>query len=154
MKKNEFSAAVYETICKLGRASIMDLEVYHPEMTKQRLSNAAKTLVRAGKTQNVSSNAHVAIYTADMNAIPPRLSARFSEEKQDSIKEQAKQPKPQNNSPVAPGWLISKMDGVYVPTRTQPMRPGAMDHEACMSRRADGHKPYTGEFLTLGVKAK
>ena len=55
---------------------------------------------------------------------------------------------------LAPGVMIDKMAGVYVPTSTQPMRPGAMDHEACMSRRADGHKPNTGEFLTLGVKAK
>lgn len=55
---------------------------------------------------------------------------------------------------LAPGTMISKMAGVYVPTRTQPMRPGAMDHEACMSLRTDGLKPYTGEFLTLGVKAK
>ena len=63
-----------------------------------------------------------------------------------------KSPPPTDN--LAPGMMIDKMSGVYVPTRTQPMRPGATDHEACMSRRADGHKPYTGEFLTLGVKAK
>ena len=50
--------------------------------------------------------------------------------------------------------MIDKMAGVYVPTRTQPMRPGAMDHEACKSLRTDGLKPYTGQFLTLGVKAK
>ena len=55
---------------------------------------------------------------------------------------------------LAPGIMINKMAGVYVPTRTQPMRPGAMDHEACKSLRADGLKPYTGQFLTLGVKAK
>ena len=64
-----------------------------------------------------------------------------------------KSPPPTDN--LAPGTMIDKMSGVYVPTRTQPMRPGAMDHESCMSRRADGGLvPYSGEFLTLGVKAK
>jgi len=61
--------------------------------------------------------------------------------------------KPQTDN-LAPGIMINKMAGVYVPTRTQPMRPGAMDHEACKSLRTDGLKPYTGQFLTLGVKAK
>ena len=63
-----------------------------------------------------------------------------------------KSPPPTDN--LAPGAMIDKMSGVYVPTRTQPMRPGAMDHEDCKSLRADGLKPYTGQFLTLGVKAK
>lgn len=64
----------------------------------------------------------------------------------------AKKAPPTDN--LAPGRMINKMSGVYVPTRTQPMRPGAMDHEACKSLRTDGLKPYTGQFLTLGVKAK
>ena len=63
-----------------------------------------------------------------------------------------KSPPPTDN--LAPGTMINKMSGVYVPTRTQPMRPGAMDHEACKSLRADGLKPYTGQLLTLGVKEK
>ena len=55
---------------------------------------------------------------------------------------------------LAPGTMINKMAGVYVPTRTQPMRPGATDHESCMSRRADGLVRHTGQYIAIGVKAK
>lgn len=55
---------------------------------------------------------------------------------------------------VTPGQLVSKMSGIYVPTRTQPMRPGATDHEFCMSRRAAGLVRHTGQYIAIGVKAK
>ena len=63
-----------------------------------------------------------------------------------------KAPPPTDN--LAPGAMISKMSGVYVPTRTQPMRAGAMDHEACMSRRVDGLVPYSGQYIATGVTEK
>lgn len=63
-------------------------------------------------------------------------------------------PLKKGSGPVTPGQLVSKMSGVYVPTRTQPMRPGAMDHEACMSRRADSLVPYSGQYIATGVKSK
>ena len=64
-----------------------------------------------------------------------------------------KSPPPTDN--LAPGMMIDKMSGVYVPTRTQPMRPGAMDHEACKSRRADGGLvPYSGQYIATGVTEK
>ena len=63
-----------------------------------------------------------------------------------------KAPPPTDN--LAPGTMINKMEGVYVPTRTQPMRAGAMDHEACMSRRADSLVPYSGQYIATGVTEK
>ena len=63
-----------------------------------------------------------------------------------------KSPTPTDN--LAPGTMINKMAGVYVPTRTQPMRPGAMDHEACMSRRTDVLVPYSGQYIATGVTEK
>ena len=63
-----------------------------------------------------------------------------------------KSPTPTDN--LAPGTMIDKMSGVYVPTRTQPMRPGALDHEACMSRRGDGSVPYSGQYIATGVTEK
>ena len=63
-----------------------------------------------------------------------------------------KSPQPTDN--LAPGTMIKKMAGVYVPTRTQPMRPGALDHEACKSRRADGLVPYSGQYIATGVTEK
>ena len=63
-----------------------------------------------------------------------------------------KAPPPTDN--LAPGIMINKMAGVYVPTRTQPMRAGAMDHESCKSRRADSLVPYSGQYIATGVTEK
>ena len=63
-----------------------------------------------------------------------------------------KTPPPTDN--LAPGAMINKMSGVYVPTRTQPMRAGAMDHESCKSRRADSLVPYSGQYIATGVTEK
>ena len=54
---------------------------------------------------------------------------------------------------LAPGRLIGKMDGVYVPPKSF-MRSGALDHQACASLHAGVSRPYTGQPLTLGVRAK
>lgn len=147
-RKDEFSTPILSIIKRLGKATREQLLDNTSGIKKQQLDNAIKTLVRRGAVQNISSTPRPAIYTADMTIkAPPRVKL-------------VRKPKAKSQTPekyvgiVAPGTMINKMDGVYVPTRTQPMRPGAMDHEACMSLRADGHKPYTGEFLTLGVKAK
>ena len=147
-RKDEFSTQILNSIKRLGKATRDQLLDSTSGIKKQQVDNAIKTLIRRGAIQNVSATPRSAIYTADM-AIksPPRV-------------KQGRKPKAEIQAPekyvgiVAPGVMINKMAGIYVPTRTQPMRPGAMDHESCMSRRADGHKPYTGEFLTLGVKAK
>lgn len=147
-RKDEFSTPILNSIKRLGKATRDQLLDNNHSIKKQQVDNAIKTLIRRGAIQNVSTTPRQAIYTADMTIkLPPRV-------------KQERQPKAESQTPekyvgiVAPGTMIDKMAGVYVPTRTQPMRPGAMDHESCMSRRADGHKPYTGEFLTLGVKAK
>ena len=147
-RKDEFSTPILNSIKRLGKATREQLLDNTSGIKKQQVDNAIKTLVRRGAIQNISATPRPAIYTADMTIkAPPRV-------------KQVRKPKAESQTPekyvgiVAPGTMIDKMSGVYVPTRTQPMRPGAMDHESCMSRRADGHKPYTGEFLTLGVKAK
>ena len=147
-RKDEFSTPILSIIKRLGKATREQLLDNTSGIKKQQVDNAIKTLVRRGAIQNINDTPRPAIYTADMTIkSPPRV-------------KQERQPKAKNQAPqkyvgiVAPGTMINKMAGVYVPTRTQPMRPGATDHESCMSRRADGHKPYTGEFLTLGVKAK
>jgi hypothetical protein len=66
-------------------------------------------------------------------------------------------PKPAKPAPPAdnptPGRLIGKMDGVYVPPKSV-MRSGALDHQACASLHAGVSRPYTGQPLTLGVRAK
>lgn len=147
-RKDEFSTPILNSIKRLGKATRDQLLDNTSGIKKQQVDNAIKTLIRRGAIQNVSATPRQAIYTADMTIKSPPLVKR------------ERKPKAESQTPekyvgiVAPGTMIDKMAGVYVPTRTQPMRPGATDHEACMSRRADGHKPYTGEFLTLGVKAK
>ena len=147
-RKDEFSTPILNGIKRLGKATRDQLLDNTSGIKKQQVDNAIKTLIRRGAIKNISATPRPAIYTANMTIkAPPRV-------------KQERKPKAENQAPqkyvgiVAPGTMINKMSGVYVPTRTQPMRPGAMDHEACMSLRADGLKPYTGEFLTLGVKAK
>lgn len=144
---NDKSTAVFAVIRKIGKATMQQIRDELRDMTRNEVENAIKALRKSKKIQNISGQAHVAIYTADMTAVSPY---RPSKERDPMTGKPLKK----CSGPVTPGQLVSKMSGVYVPTRTQPMRPGATDHESCMSRRADGHKPYTGEFLTLGVKAK
>ena len=148
LRKDEFSTPILNSIKRLGKATRDQLLDNTSGIKKQQVDNAIKTLVRRGAIQNVSATPRPAIYTADMTIkAPPRVKL-------------VRKPKAESQTLekyvgiVAPGTMIDKMSGIYMPTRTQPMRPGATDHESCMSRRADGHKPYTGEFLTLGVKAK
>ena len=144
---NKNSTEVLAVIQKNGKATMQQIRDELRGMTYNEVENAIKTLRKSKKVQNISDQAHVAIYTADMTAVAPY---RPSKERDPMTGKPLKK----CSGPVTPGQLVSKMSGVYVPTRTQPMRLGAMDHESCMSRRADGHKPYTGEFLTLGVKTK
>ena len=54
---------------------------------------------------------------------------------------------------LAPGRLIGRMEGDYIPPKSS-MRQDALDHQACMSLHAGVSRPYTGQPLTLGVKAK
>lgn len=148
LRKDEFSTPILNSIKRLGKATREQLLDNNHSIKKQQVDNAIKTLIRRGAIQNISATPRPAIYTADMTIkAPPRV----KRERKPKTEIQASD---KYVGIVAPGTMIDKMAGVYVPTRTQPMRPGAMDHEACMSRHADGHKPYTGEFLTLGVKAK
>ena len=144
---NDNSTAVFAVIQKMGKATMQQIRDELRGMTYNEVENAIKTLRKSKKVQNISDQAHVAIYTADMNAASP---CRPSKEREPMTGKPLKK----GSGPVTPGQLVNRMSGVYVPTRTQPMRPGSTDHESCMSRRADGHKPYTGEFLPLGVKAK
>ena len=148
-RADEFSAPILEIIKRLGKATRDQLlDDSGLGIKKQQVDNAIKTLVRRGAIQNISATPRPAIYTADMTVKTSPRAKQVRKLKSDD-------PVPEKYvGIIAPGTMINKMAGVYVPTRTQPMRPGATDHEACMSRRADGHKPYTGEFLTLGVKAK
>lgn len=69
-----------------------------------------------------------------------------------SRKQTASKPKAPADNPT-PGRLIGKMDGVYVPPKSV-MRSGALDHQACASLHAGVSRPYTGQPLTLGVRAK
>jgi hypothetical protein len=136
-------------------AATVEISARLPESRFESVRYAIALLHKENKLKNVGRhNAYrwaLPSYVTEIDPISPRHhSAHEDEEK--PPKKQPKKVTPTDN--LAPGTMIDKMSGVYVPTRTQPMRPGAMDHEACMSRRADGHKAYTGEFLTLGVKAK
>lgn len=148
-RADEFSTPILEIIKRLGKATrdqILDDSSHG--IKKQQADNAIKTLVRRGAIQNISTTPRPAIYTADMTVkTPPRVKQVRKLKSDDPVPEKYV-------GIIAPGTMINKMAGVYVPTRTQPMRPGAMDHEACKSLRTDGLKPYTGQFLTLGVKAK
>ena len=146
MTNDEFATKVLDAIKRLGQATSAQLQDEISGIKPHQVENGVKTLIRRKQIQNISGNAHKATYTADMSIIaPPRV-------------KKARKPKmeePEKYSGIiTPSRMIDKMAGFYVPTRTQPMRPGAMDHEACKSLRADGLKPYTGQFLTLGVKAK
>lgn len=147
-RKDEFSTPILNSIKRLGKATRDQLLDSTSGIKKQQVDNAIKTLIRRGAIQNISATPSPAIYTADMTIkAPPRV-------------KRERQPKAEIQAPqkyvgiVAQGTMINKMAGVYVPTRTQPMRPGATDHESCMSRRADGLVRHTGQYIAIGVKAK
>ena len=144
---NDNSNAVLAVIHKLGKATMQQIRNELRDMAYNEVENSIKTLRKSKKVQNVSDQAHVAIYTADMTAVAPY---RPSKERDPTTGKPLKK----CSGPVTPGQLVSKMSGVYVPTRTQPMRPGATDHESCMSRRADGLVCHTGQYIAMGVKAK
>lgn len=151
----ELKAEILRIISMDQPAATVDISARLPESRFESVRYAIALLHKEGKLKNVGrQNAYrwaLPDYVTEVQSIPTRHhSSRDDEEK--PPKKQPKKVPPTDN--LAPSTMIDKMAGVYVPTRTQPMRPGAMDHEACMSRHADGHKPYTGEFLTLGVKAK
>lgn len=146
-------AAVLRSIAKdqpIGSAEIISK---NPDQKIDTIRYCIKALRDGGKIKNVGNikvaSWVLASYKTDEIAItkPRQIYAK----PRVVTKKQVKAPE---NDNLAPGVLISKMDGVYVPTRAQPMRPGASDHEACPSLRADGRKPFTGQVLTLGVKAK
>ena len=147
-RKDEFSTPILNSIKRLGKATREHLLDNTIGIKKQQIDNAIKTLIRRGAIQNISATPRPAIYTADMTIkAPPRV-------------KRERKPKAEIQAPekyvgiIAPGTMINKMSGVYVPTRTQPMRPGAMDHEACKSRRADCLVPYSGQYIATGVTEK
>lgn len=144
---NEKSNAVFSVIKKMGKATMQQIRDELRGMTYNEVENAIKTLRKSKNVQNISDQPHVAIYTADMNAVSPY---RPSKERDPMTGK----PMKKCSGPVTPGQLVSKTSGVYVPTRTQPMRPGATDHESCMSRRAGGLVRHTGKYIAMGVKAK
>lgn len=144
---NDNSTAVFAVIQKIGKATMQQIRDELRDMTYNEVENAIKTLRKSKKVQNISDQAHVAIYTSDMNAV----SLYRPSKERDPMTEK---PLKKCSGPVAPGLLINRMSCVYVPTRTQPMRPGALDHEACKSRRADGLVPYSGQYIATGVTEK
>jgi hypothetical protein len=144
---NKNSTEVLAVIRKNGKATMQQIRDELRGLTCSEVENAIKTLRKSKKVQNISDQAHVAIYTADMTAVAPY---RPSKERDPMTGK----PLRKCSGPVTPGQLVSKMSGIYVPTRTQPMRPGAMDHEACMSRRADSLVPYSGQYIATGVTEK
>ena len=144
---NDNSTAIFSVIQKLGKATMQQIRDDLRSMTYNEVENAIKTLRKSKRVQNISDQAHVAIYTADMTAVAPY---RPSKERDPMTGKPLKK----CSGPVTHGQLVSKMAGVYVPTRTQPMRPGATDHESCMSRRADGLVRHTGQYIAMGVKSK
>lgn len=146
MTNDEFSTKVLDAIKRLGRATRAQLQEEISGIKPHQVENGVKTLIRRRQIQNVSGNACKATYTADMSIIAPPRVKKARKQKEEETEKYV--------GVITPGTMINKMSGIYVPTRTQPMRPGAMDHEACKSLRTDGLKPYTGQFLTLGVKAK
>lgn len=146
MTNDEFATKVLDAIKRLGLATSAQLQEAISGIKPHQVENGVKTLIRRKQIQNISGNAHKATYTADMTiAAPPRV------KKARKLKKDVPEKYP---GIITPGRMIDKMSGVYVPTRTQPMRPGAMDHEACMSRRADGLAPYSGQYIATGVKSK
>ena len=144
---NKNSTEVLAVIQKMGKATMQQIRDELRGMTYNEVENSIKTLRKSKKVQNISDQAHVAIYTSDMTAVAPY---RPSKERGPMTGKPLKK----CSGPVTPGQLVSKMAGVYVPTRTHPMRPGAMDHESCMSRRADGLVRHTGQSIAMGVKSK
>lgn len=144
---NKNSTEVLAVIQKNGKATMQQIRDELRGMSYSEVENAIKTLRKSKKVQNISKQAHVAIYTADMTAVSPY---RPSKERDPMTGK----PMKKCSGPVTQGLLINKMSGIYAPTRTQPMRPGATDHESCMSRRADGLVRHTGQYIAMGVKAK
>ena len=146
MTNDEFATKVLDAIKRLGQATSAQLQDEISGIKPHQVENGVKTLIRRRQIQNVSGNAHKATYTADMTiAAPPRVKKARKQ----------KQEEPEKYSGIiTPGQMINKMAGTYVPTRNQPIRPGALDHEACMSRRPDGLVPYSGQYIATGVTEK
>lgn len=124
--------------------SIHDIREHMPECSREAVETIKKRLTASARIANIGT-----VGSGRWVIARPGIQTAKTKPKQGSSK---KPPPPTDN--LAPGRLVSKMDGDYVPTRTQPMRAGAMDNEACMSRRSDSLVPYSGQYIATGVKSK
>lgn len=146
MTNDEFSTKVLDAIKRLGRATRAQLQEEISGIKPHQVENGVKTLIRRRQIQNVSGNAYKATYTDDMSIIAPPRVKKARKQKEEETEKYV--------GVITPGTMINKMACVYVPTRTQPMRPGALDHEACKSRPADSLVPYSGQYIATGVTEK
>lgn len=123
--------------------TIQDIREHMPECSREAVETIKKRLAASVRIANIGtvSSGRWAIARPGTQTAKAKPKPRPSK----------KPPPPIDN--LAPGRLISKMAGVYVPPKPS-MRPGALDHQAHMSLHAGVSKPYTGQPLTLGVRAK
>ena len=151
----ELKAEIMRMIQKHQPVATIDISTRLPTSRFESVRYAVDLLRKEGKIKNVGRHnaARWALHSYVMQTEPVTVRRRYVKTQDDEQQKKPVKKEPATDN-LAPGTMINKMAGVYVPTRLQPMRPGSMDHEACMSRRADGLVPYTGQVLTLGVKEK
>lgn len=123
--------------------SIQDIREHMPECSREAVETIKKRLAASARIANIGT-----VSSGRWAIARPGIQTAKAKPKPKPSK---KPPPPTDN--LAPGRLISKMAGVYVPPKPS-MRPGALDHQAHMSLHAGVSKPYTGQPLTLGVRAK
>lgn len=123
--------------------TIQDIREHMPECSREAVETIKKRLAASARIANIGT------VSSGLWAIArPGLQTAKAKPKPKPSK---RPPPPTDN--LAPGRLISKMEGDYAPPRSF-VRPGALDHQAHMSLHAGVSKPYTGQPLTLGVRAK
>lgn len=123
--------------------TIQDIREHMPECSREAVETIKKRLAASARIANIGtvSSGLWAIARPGLQTAKAKVKPK-----------PPKKPLPPSDN-LAPGRLIGKMAGVYVPPKSS-MRPGALDHQAHMSLHAGVSKPYTGQPLTLGVRAK
>ena len=120
--------------------TIQDIREHMPECSREAVETIKKRLAASARIANIGTVSKGSWIIARPGDKAPKPKPK-----------PPKKVSPTDN--LAPGRLISKMAGVYVPPKPS-MRPGALDHQVHMSLHAGVSKSYTGQPLTLGVRAK
>lgn len=123
--------------------TIQDIREHMPECSREAVETIKKRLAASARIANIGT------VSSGLWAIArPGLQTAKAKPKPKPSK---RPPPPTDN--LAPGRLIGKMGGNYEPPKSF-IRSDGLDFKDCMSVHAGVSRPYTGQPLTLGVRAK